>query len=158
MSSHNDNFINSDNTIHTFDNDKIAKLKAAIATNNHVFVFIYMNGCGHCVAAETAWLEFTKDADKRPNVDAFAISKDIEVGPAIGDAPIGFPTFRYIYNDNVTEYDGDRSVEEFNKWMNEKLPSQTGGRRNKRSRKKRKTRKTRKTRKMRKTRKTRKRN
>lgn len=155
MSSHNDKFINSDNTIHTVDDDKIAKLKAAIATNNHVFVFIYMDGCGHCVASETAWLEFTQEADKHTNVDAFAISKDMmgAFGSALGDVATGFPTFRYIYNDNISEYDGGRSVDEFNKWMNEKLPSQTGGRRNKRIRKKRKTRKMRKTRKTRKTRK-----
>ena len=75
MSSHNDNFIDSENTIHmNNDLDKIANLKATFAANNHVFVFIYMDGCGHCVAAEAAWIEFFKEGQQPLNAAAFAVS------------------------------------------------------------------------------------
>lgn len=158
MSPHNDNFISSENTIHTNDTnddlDKIANLKAAIAANNHVFVFIYMDGCVHCMNAEDAWVEFTNDDRIPQNASAFAVSNAMmEVfGPVLGDAATGFPTFRYIHNGNADEYNGGRSKDELIDWMttrtgNKKkiINMRRGGSRKKRSRKKRKTRKTRKT-------------
>lgn len=120
MSPHNDNFINSENTIHTPDDqDKIANLKAAVAVNNHVFVFIYMDGCGHCINAEDAWVEFTNDDRIPQNASAFAVSNAMmEVfGSALGDVATGFPTFRYIHNGNAVEYNGGRSKDELIDWM-----------------------------------------
>jgi len=120
MSPHNDNFISSENTIHTSaDLDKIANLKAAIAANNHVFVFIYMDGCGHCFNAEDAWVEFTNDDSIPQNASAFAVSNAMmEVfGSALGDVATGFPTFRYIHNGNAVEYNGGRSKDDLIDWM-----------------------------------------
>jgi len=119
---HNDNFINSENTIHTNDDlDNIANLKAAIAANNHVFVFIYMDGCGHCFDAEAAWIDFTNYPKMPQNAAAFAVSNAMmEVfGSALGDAATAFPTFRYIHNGNGTaiEYNGGRSKDELIAWM-----------------------------------------
>mgnify|MGYP006149732419 CR=1 FL=1 len=182
MSGHSPEFIDSEFTVSTNDANKVAAVKAAIAANDHVFVFIYMDGCGHCVAAEAAWVEFTAEANNRPNVAAFAVSYammgefNVETKNALGVEPAGFPTFRYVHNSNEIDYNGGRSVPELIQWMDGATPSRVGKKiytKKKRpdnshshSRKqyggstkgggRRKRRKTRKTRKARKTRKTRK--
>ena len=157
MSEHSPEFITSEFTVSTDDADKIAAVKAALAANVHVFVFIYRDGCGHCVAAEAAWVVFTKEVNKRSNVAAFAVSSAMmgKFGTALGDAKVsGVPTFRCVHDGKATDYNGGRSVSELIEWMDGATPSQTGGRRKKGSRKRRKTRKARKKRKTRKTRKT----
>jgi hypothetical protein len=190
MSGHSPEFIDSEFTVSTNDANKVATVKAAIAANDHVFVFIYMDGCGHCVAAEAAWVKFTSEANNRPNVAAFAVSNammeefktepepalgEVETKNVLGDAPAGFPTFRYVHNSNEIDYNGGRSVLELIQWMDGATPSRVGEKkytkknrpdRHSHSRKshggstkgggRRKRRKARKTRKSRKTRKTRK--
>ena len=194
MSGQSPEFINSEFSVSTNDADKVAAVKAALAANDNVFVFIYMDGCGHCVAAEAAWVDFTAEANNRPNVAAFAVSNammeefktepepalgEVETKNVLGDAPAGFPTFRYVHNSNEIDYNGGRSVPELIQWMDGATPSRVGKKiytKKKRPdnshshsrkqyggstkgggrRKRRKTRKTRKTRKARKTRKTRK--
>lgn len=163
MSSH--DFINSEYTVSTDDADKIANVKASLAMNKHVFVFIYMNGCGWCEKSEENWLQFEKIVNKRTDASAFAISKDMlgSFGTLLGDMPQGFPTFRYIHT-TVTEYNGGRSIDELTKWMNEHVNNSPtiqmgGGRRRtrrKRSRKHRRRHKTHKKRKIRRSRKSRK--
>ena len=141
MSGHSPEFINSEFTISTNDANKVAAVKAAIAANDHVFVFIYMDGCGHCVAAEAAWVELTAEANNRPNVAAFAVSNammeefktepepalgEVETKNVLGDAAAGFPTFRYVHNSNEIDYNGGRSVPELIEWMDGATPSQVG--------------------------------
>ena len=141
MSGHSPEFIDSEFTVSTNDANKVAAVKAAIAANDHVFVFIYMDGCGHCVAAEAAWVEFTAEANNRPNVAAFAVSNammeefktepepalgEVETKNVLGDAAAGFPTFRYVHNSNEIDYNGGRSVPELIEWMDGATPSQVG--------------------------------
>jgi hypothetical protein len=157
------NFMDSDYTIHTDDADKIANVKASLATNKHLFIFMYMDGCGWCEKSKESWLEFEKIVNQRSDASAFAISNNVlgKFGSLLGDMPQGFPTFRHIHT-NVTEYDGGRSLEEFTNWMNKHVKNTPttltgGGRRRTRRKKTRKHRKLRKTqRKIRKTRRSRK--
>jgi hypothetical protein len=127
MSGHSPEFINSEFSVSTNDADKVAAVKAALAANDHVFVFIYMDGCGHCVAAEAAWVDFTKEANNRSNAAAFAVSSAMmgSFGSALGDAPTGFPTFRCVHNGKATDYNGGRSVSDLIGWMDGTIPSQT---------------------------------
>jgi hypothetical protein len=128
MSGHSPEFINSKFTVNTNDADKVSAVKAALAANVHVFVFIYRDGCGHCVAAEAAWVEFTKEVNKRSNVAAFAVSSAMmgKFGTALGDAKVsGVPTFRCVHNGKATDYNGDRSVSDLVGWMDRTIPSQT---------------------------------
>ena len=127
MSDHSPEFINSEFTVSTNDADKVATVKAALAADTHVFVFIYMDGCGHCMDAEAAWVEFTEEVndDEHPNAEAFAISNTMmkEFGTALGDADVtGFPTFRHVHTGDATDYNGGRSSDELIAWMEDVTP------------------------------------
>jgi len=120
-------FITSEVTVNTNNATKVAAVKTALAANVHVFVFIYMDNCGHCMGAEAAWVVFTKEANKRSNAAAFAVSSAVmgEFETALGDTVAGFPTFRCVHNGKATDYNGGRSVSELIEWMDGKIPSQT---------------------------------
>ncbi len=127
MYEHSPEFITSEFTVSTDDADKVAAVKAALAANVHVFVFIYMDNCGHCMAAEAAWVEFTKEVNKRSNAEAFAVSSAMmgEFGTALGDAKVsGVPTFRCVHNGKATDYNGGRSVSDLIGWMDGTTHSQ----------------------------------
>jgi hypothetical protein len=126
MSEHSPEFITSEFTVSTNNATKVAAVKAALAANVHVFVFIYMDNCGHCMGAEAAWVDFTKEANKRSNAEAFAVSRAVmgEFETALGDVPAGFPTFRCVHNGKVTDYNDGRSVSELIEWMDGTIPSQ----------------------------------
>jgi hypothetical protein len=157
---HSPEFINSDFTISSdADVDKISSAKAAAAANVPMYVFLYMDGCGHCVAAEAAWVTFTKKCADRSDAAAYAVSHAAmgAFGSLFGEVPSGFPTFRHVHAGKVTEYTGDRTTDGFSKWAS--MTEQSGGRssrrrrgsRRRRTTKRRRDRKARKARKARKT-------
>jgi hypothetical protein len=86
-----------------------------------------MDNCGHCMAAEAAWVEFTKEVNKRSNAEAFAVSSAMmgKFGTALGDVVAGFPTFRCVHKGKATDYNGGRSVSDLIGWMDGTIPSQT---------------------------------
>ena len=172
---HSDEFTASANTIASLtDTAKIESLKSALAKDGaHVFVFLYMEGCGHCVASEAAWLKFTKTT-----AHAFAVCEcafDAFDGALGATKPQGFPSFLYVRGSasgspgspgspgDPQTYDGERDADAFSAWAKEATGMTGGrtrrrrtrrrtnrkGRKGKKSRKGKKGRKSRKSRKMR---------
>ena len=121
---------------------------ATKATNDnkiHTFVFIYMDGCGHCEDTEAAWLAFTKKHANRDDVKMFAVNHEAlsKIKSVLGkESPSGFPTLYHVYTNKVTEYSGDRSLDGpigLNKWLAESAAVIVGGRRHKRSSRRKRT-------------------
>ena len=135
-----------------------------VSQDKHVFVLIYLEGCGPCNATRPEWkkIENVLKDKYKSNDDLIVIDVDQELlkkMTKLKQEPKGFPTMLYITNKGETteEYNEEdsniaRKVESFEKWIDSKMKKQKGGKKRKNT----KTRKTRKTRKSRKTRKTRK--
>lgn len=104
---------------------KIDNLKKAIDNNSNVFVFIYMEGCGHCDDAKDEWAEFDKSMENKSNVETYAVINTLcgtmmtsdAFDGKLGTPPTGFPTFRYIHSGNVDEYNGNRNKDAFENWV-----------------------------------------
>lgn len=106
------------------------------------FMLYYMEGCGPCNATRPEWKKIRNVLENKyknnnnlliADVDQDCL-KDIHHQPI---SPVGFPTMVYLNkNKNVHENyedssvkDKDRSVDSFIEWIENKVPSQTGGRR-----------------------------
>jgi len=134
--------------------EKVEILKNAVADGKHVFLLIYMNGCGPCNETKPKWYQFE---EKHKNDDDVVVV-DIEQGSigdvanVVGESPSGFPCMRYIKNKNVEDYENCanidktklRTTESFEEWLQEKIGKerkQEGGYKLRRVTKKRRSRK-----------------
>ena len=121
-------------------NNKAKSVEVVELNNNgyHIFMFIFMDGCGHCEDAKPAWHNL-----KNLNLDNVALvllnqkllddSNFSDLKNIIGKQPIGFPAFKYIHKNTVNEYNDGREEASFKKWIHEKTKSnkkkqQKGGR------------------------------
>jgi thiol-disulfide isomerase/thioredoxin len=135
-----------------------------VSQGKDIFVFLHMDGCGHCINTFPEWkkLENVLKDKYKTNDNLVVIDVDqklLEKMKTLKNKPIGFPTILYITNKGETseEYNESdekifRKVDSFVNWIDSKMKKQQGGKRRKMS----KGRKTRKTRKMKKSRKHRK--
>jgi thiol-disulfide isomerase/thioredoxin len=150
--------------------DNINLFDEYVSQGKHLFVLIYLEGCGPCNATRPEWKKIEnvlKDKYKE-NDNLVVIDVDQELlkkMTKLKEEPRGFPTILYITDKGKTseEYNEKdekifRTVDSFVKWIDSKMKKQKGGKRRKMSkiRKTIKFRKTRKTRKNRKTRRNRK--
>ena len=147
--------------------DNINLFDDYVSQGKDVFVLIYLEGCGPCIATRPEWKKIEnviKDKYKS-NDNLVVIDVDQELlkkMTKLKNQPLGFPTILYITDKGNTteEYNEEdekifRKIESFEKWIDSKMKKQKGGKRRKMSKRK-KTRKFRKTRKNRKTRRNRK--
>ena len=125
------------------DNLKFKQLNDGLRKNKHVFLFIFMDGCGPCNMTKEPWDEIEKKLNNNENdyIVARVNSNMFNKIENIGDEPSGYPSLRYINGDNVQEYEEsdidtkDRSTDSFIKWIESKRKnkdnskSMTGGRR-----------------------------
>ena len=159
--------------------DKITQIVDGVKDGKHIFLFLFMDGCGPCNSTKENWKNIlgengTLDKKHIDNDDIIVaqINKDLfEKLGNIGHSPSGFPSLRYIKNngkDNpfVEEYENsgikpiDRSAESFAVWIDSKIKRMKGSKTSrggskkykkyKKSKKSKKSRKTRKTKKNRK--------
>ena len=123
--------------------EKVQILKNGIKDGKHVFLLIFMDGCGPCNETKPKWFEF----EDKHSVDNDVVIVDIEQGSLgeienlIGESPAGFPCMRYIKNGKIEEYEDCanidktnlRSAESFGEWLKEKTgKSQEGGKKRQR--------------------------
>jgi len=118
--------------------------------NKHVFVLIFMDGCGPCNATKPEWKKITAENKDENVVIADVNSNVLDESPLkhVGSVS-AFPTIKHVHNGKSTDYTGsDRSKASFEKWMADsvspsksKSKSQGGGYKSKRLRKKRTMRK-----------------
>jgi thiol-disulfide isomerase/thioredoxin len=119
--------------------EETKKLQTSIdEEKKHVFLLIYSNHCGPCIATKPEWdkLEDHVDIKMLPDIVIARIeSTEFDELKNAGDSPDGVPTFRHIHEKKTKNYAGGREVGDFVEWIKETVASKSGG--------KRKTRKTR---------------
>ena len=128
------------------DDRKMKKLKTYYSSDAHLFMLIYMNGCGPCNETRPEWAKL-KNVLKMPNhgknVVVVAIDKDvletmIKKGYLPGfKNPTGFPTIVYVHHTKTESYEDskhlessekNRTIDSFVKWIEGTLKNlQRGG-------------------------------
>ena len=124
---------------------KIALLNKDILKGDDVFLFIFMDHCGHCDNAKPAWDKIENSiTDKYTNNEnVIVVRVNSSLLPDlkhVGEAPNGYPCFRHISHKgkSIIEYDdsvsnADRSTSSFIEWIEKNVKSQSGGKRRRRS-------------------------
>ena len=133
--------------------EKIDFFKKAVSDGKHVFLLIYMNGCGPCDATKPEWYKFEENHKNDDDAAIVDVEQEAigDLANLIGESPAGFPCMRYIKNGKVEEYENCenidktklRTLESFEQWFQTKTgksKKQEGGTRRRRSTKKRKMR------------------
>jgi len=137
-----------------------------VKSKKHIFLFLFMDGCGPCNETKPKWNNIKKYLKNNyVNNNELVISainqKLFDKLNAVGNEPMGYPTLRYINAPMIEEYEDadiskkDRSTESFADWIACKLKKQSnhhhdvhlhhhhksshGGAKTKRTRKHRKT-------------------
>lgn len=103
-----------------------------IKSGKHVFLFLFMDGCGPCNQTKEGWKNINKFAKKEHlNPEKIVIAeinqklfKDLH---GVGKEPMGYPCLRYIKSHHIEEYEDckiakkDRTAESFANWISSKL-------------------------------------
>lgn len=91
-----------------------------------VFVKFYAPWCGHCKKLAPVWEELGEKY--KDNKDLIIAKFDATANEADGVNIRGYPTLIFYPKDNKSgvNYDGDRDIEGFSKWLAEKATSLTG--------------------------------
>jgi len=101
----------------------IDKVNNDAKNGKHVFMFLFMNGCGHCENAKPEW-DALQNSGFDDSVNIVRINHDLFSNlQNVGPEPIGFPTIRYIKNGKSNEYQGDRTKDAFTNWIKSKIQS-----------------------------------
>lgn len=115
------------------DKAKVAKVKADIQAGKHVFMLIYMQGCGPCNATRPEWAKIEAEARKHPDLadDVVVVDVDKDCVSALSGVVdtgsiAGFPTLRYLNGAFSENYENsgveskDRSTNSFIEWIKTK--------------------------------------
>jgi hypothetical protein len=114
------------NTDHEF---KIESLNNDISSGKHVFLFLFMDGCGPCNQTKPQWKNIKKHFKHHDNSDIVVATINQLLFKKLnksGNEPIGYPCLRYIKHPSVEEYedseisDKDRSTDSFIEWIKSK--------------------------------------
>jgi hypothetical protein len=96
----------------------------------HVFVFFYMNGCGHCDQVIPVWdNELVKGNTLGSKTYLVRVNNAVS-GNITDNVPSSFPCFRYYNgkNSHIDSYDeGDRTAKDLLSWMMRHMKAQMGG-------------------------------
>ena len=117
--------------LHIHDNSNIDVLNHSIKSGKHVFMLIYMNGCGPCNLTRPEWTKIENVLHKNRNnpkyKDVVVVDIDMKYVDKVllKNKPISFPTMKHIYKRGQLEenYEDRREIDAFMKWINSKLPN-----------------------------------
>jgi len=109
---------------------ELSEVKKFIEENKHVFLMIFLNGCGPCEAAKPEWDKLKEKYSKSGTdiVVARVETSNIKNLQNAGSEPDGVPTFRHIHEDKIEEFTKGRTLNAFEEWI-EKKTSKSGGKR-----------------------------
>lgn len=115
--------------------DELKKLSSYIKDDKkHIFLLIFMNGCGPCEATKPKWLNIeTSKIGEKFKDDEDVVVADLEQSllkslENLPKQPLGFPTMYYITNRGKTCEDFDkRDVDSFIEWIESKVENKKGG-------------------------------
>jgi thiol-disulfide isomerase/thioredoxin len=103
------------------------KIDKYIKNGSDVFILVYMEGCGPCNATRPEWakLDSALRSQYKNNNKLVVIDVNKDFLPNIKNIGSidGFPTMKYIgdYGKTVENYEKDRSVDSFIKWIESKI-------------------------------------
>lgn len=118
--------------LHIHSEKDVAKINKHIEDGCHVFILVYMEGCGPCNATRPEWEKLdsalSKQYAKNNNIVVIDVNKDFLPNIKHIGSIDGFPTMKYIGNhgSNVETYEDspiktkDRSVSSFINWIETK--------------------------------------
>ena len=123
--------------------NEIENFNNRVGEGNHIFLFLFMDGCGPCNETKPNWKRIEKmikqSHGNRDDVVVAAINQKLFEGlKSAGKEPMGYPCLRYIKGPSVEEYEDsiiqnkDRSTESFINWIESKIQKQRGGRKTRR--------------------------
>ena len=96
--------------------------------NKHIFVLFYMNGCGPCEIVHPIWEQIQKNFKKEDNIIIADIEQSTAPDLLIKYSISEFPTIKYINNNNPEDYNGEKNLDSFIKWIKSKIDKTKGGR------------------------------
>lgn len=118
--------------------DMINRFNNDVSKGKHVFLFLFMDGCGPCNQTKPEWKKMQQLIKKKhferevPIVVAIN-QKLFGKLNGVGDEPMGYPSLRYIKHPQIEEYEDsqiekkDRSAKSFMNWIETKIKAQRGG-------------------------------
>ena len=109
-------------------NNNASQFDKMVNEGKHLFVLIYMEGCGPCNATRPEWTKIEnilgqlQQKIKYPNVVVADVDQIVCNNIKHISGLSGFPTIRYISDrGNIVEnYENDRSIDSFIKWIDSK--------------------------------------
>jgi thiol-disulfide isomerase/thioredoxin len=112
---------------------KLETLDNFIKNNSHVFILVYMEGCGPCNATRPEWEKLEsvlkEQYDKKDDLVVVDLNKDLLseiINKKIGGID-GFPTMKYLKDGKIETYEDssiskkDRSTDSFINWIESKI-------------------------------------
>jgi len=89
-----------------------------------IFMFLYMDNCGHCIQAKKEWDKISESKIKEDDLIVAEVNHMLfDKFKNVGEKPMGFPTFKYIKGGDIEEYDGERTHRGFVDFIIEKNKS-----------------------------------
>jgi ribosomal protein L34 len=118
--------------------NEIENINNDVGSGKHIFLFLFMDGCGPCNQTKPQWKKIQKmlknsHGNREDVVIATINQKLFENLKNAGKEPMGYPCLRYIKCPSVEEYEDssiqnkDRTTESFINWIESKIQKQQGG-------------------------------
>ena len=100
-----------------------------VASGKHVFLFLFMDGCGPCNQTKPEWKKIKEILKKTYPTTVFAEINQVLFHKlrGVGREPMGYPCLRYIHGSHIEEYENssivekDRTAPSFVKWVDSKV-------------------------------------
>lgn len=112
------------------DKQSVPHVNNDINNGKHVFLFVFMDGCGPCNQTIPEWDALKPHASKFENVSLARVNNSLfENLKNAGKEPAGYPTLRYIKDGKTEEYENSglsnmkRDKASFLKWIESKASS-----------------------------------
>jgi hypothetical protein len=132
-------FVYIDPTLPNYKN-LLGDFNSNVKLGKHIFLFLFMDGCGPCNDTKPKWTNIKKYLKKEhlnnDDIIIAQINQKLFNGlNGVGSEPMGYPCLRYVKSPTIEEYedssipDKDRSSESFAAWVESKLKEgkQKGG-------------------------------
>uniref|UniRef100_A0A6C0AZ41 Thioredoxin domain-containing protein n=1 Tax=viral metagenome TaxID=1070528 RepID=A0A6C0AZ41_9ZZZZ len=111
----------------------IKKFNEQVVSGKHIFLFLFMDGCGPCSQTKPEWKKIKNSLKKAyPNIVVAEINQQLFKSlHGVGKEPMGYPCLRYIHHTTIEEYENsgiykkDRSTESFVVWIESKLANKS---------------------------------
>lgn len=115
--------------LHVQSKQDVSKIEQYIKEGKHLFILIYMEGCGPCNATRPEWNKLSASDVNDDKVVVIDVNKNDVDGVSYLGQIDGYPSMKYINNNIIESYEQsdistkDRSKKSFVEW----IKSKTGG-------------------------------